>query len=218
MYKLYSNHVSKPKWCTGNHSFGIVASLQSFQPAAVCRLKSNLRAAKATGSLVLSGVLAFGLYAFSEAAPFDKVLSHPDTISGDAVVVDGDTLDVAGRRVRLHGIDAPELEQGCGRAKQTGFWPAGTHAKRHLIHLIAGRYVRCQIRGTGHYGRLIGVCRSGGIDLNAAMVRRGMAWAYRSYSYAYVPEERQARQLGLGIWKPVACLPAWAYRQQRWAL
>ena len=218
MHNIYLNHNPKRQWRPGDRSFGIFARLRFFQPKAVRRRQSHPKSARAMGSLALAGVLAFGLYAFSEAVPLRKASLHAGAISGNAVVVDGDTLEVAGLRVRLQGIDAPELDQSCGRAKQAGVWPAGRHAKRYLMHLIAGRSVSCHIRGVGHYGRLIGVCRSGGIDLNAAMVQHGMAWAYRFYSYAYIAEERQARRRRLGIWQQTACLPAWTYRQQRWAL
>ena len=67
---------------------------------------------------------------------------------GPARVIDGDTLDVAGERVRLHGIDAPEKDQTCtidGRA-----WECGIAAWGRLVQILAGQIVRCERRDVDH--------------------------------------------------------------------
>lgn len=133
---------------------------------------------------------------------------------GPARVVDGDTLDVAGVRVRLEGIDAPETSQTC--ATSTGAaWDCGLVATRLLYDLTKGRDVACEPRGRDKYGRTLGVCAVGQIELNAEMVRRGLAWAFVKYSRTYVAVEAEARALRIGIWEGDS-QPAWAYREQAW--
>jgi endonuclease YncB( thermonuclease family) len=135
-------------------------------------------------------------------------------IIGQARVVDGDTVDVAGVRVRLEGIDAPEAGQTCGR-RWPGSWDCGAAATRHLAGLIDGREVRCESRGADRYGRMLGVCFVGATEINAEMVRQGLAWAFVKYSRTYVEAEAEARMLRLGIWQGEAT-PAWIYRARAW--
>jgi len=93
---------------------------------------------------------------------------------GPARVVDGDTLDIAGERIRLHGIDAPERDQTCtidGRE-----WGCGIAAWGHLVQMIAGQVVRCDPRDVDQYGRTVAVCFADGQDISATMVAEG--WAH----------------------------------------
>ena len=117
-------------------------------------------------------------------------------LSGRARVVDGDSLALAGERIRLHGIDAPESAQTC-RASGAR-WRCGERATRGLRERIGGRTVTCEERDVDRYGRIVAVCRAGGEDLNAWMVERGFALAYRRYSRAYVGEEAAARSARRG--------------------
>ncbi|MGQ0672576.1 MAG: thermonuclease family protein [Hyphomicrobium sp.] len=157
------------------------------------------------------------------AAPTPPAAAAAKVVSGRASAVDGDTLDVAGVRVRLEGIDAPENAQTCGRSgprswlgSMLGSWPCGRKAQRALADLVGSAEVTCESRGHDKYGRMLGVCSVDGRDLNAAMVRSGMAWAFVKYSKAYVVEEAVARSAGAGIWQGEA-EPAWVYREKRWA-
>jgi endonuclease YncB( thermonuclease family) len=136
-------------------------------------------------------------------------------ISGPARAVDGDTLEVAGQRVRLEGIDAPEYGQSCSRT-WIGTWACGKEAQRTLARMLAGQTVSCENKGSDKYGRMLGVCRVAGEDVNAAMVRRGLAWAFVKYSNSYVKLEAEAKAAGVGIWQGFA-EPAWVYRNKRWA-
>jgi len=128
--------------------------------------------------------------------------------------VDGDTLDLSGLRIRLEGIDAPESGQTCGR-KWVGSFDCGEAATRLLLELTRDREVTCQPKGRDRYGRTLGVCFAGGLDLNAEMVRRGMAWAFLKYSRSYVEVETEARALRIGIWEGDS-EPAWSYRARLW--
>ena len=96
-------------------------------------------------------------------------------ITGPARVIDGDTIEVAGERIRLHGIDAPEMDQTCE-------WPdstiaCGAIAKAELADAIAGAEVRCEERDRDRYGRIVAVCHASGHDIGRAMVDAGWALA-----------------------------------------
>lgn len=135
-------------------------------------------------------------------------------IRGRARVVDGDTLDIAGQRVRLEGIDAPEINQSCvGNSERQ--WLAGRAAAAALSRWVRGHAVTCRRTGYDVYGRALANCRAGDRDLNAAMIEGGLAWAFRKYSRTYVREERRAREARLGVWAHT-CQTAWDYRARRW--
>lgn len=159
----------------------------------------------------LAGILALGVLAL---VPVGGTAARSG-VAGPAHVVDGDTLDIGGERVRLEGIDAPEMAQTCPR-RFIGSWACGKAAAGALEGLVAGQNVACQSLGTDKYGRLLGVCFVAGRDINAEMVRQGHAWAFVRYSTSYVEEEAQARALRVGIWQGDA-EPAWVYRDKRWA-
>lgn len=133
-----------------------------------------------------------------------------EDIGGTATVLDGDTLDVAGRRIRLNAIDAPESQQTC--TAEGAEWPCGQLATAALADVVRTASVSCSILGTDRYGRDIGRCYVEGIDIAAAMVRSGWALAYRQYGADYVDEEHQAKQERLGVWIG-SLTPPWQYRQ-----
>lgn len=137
------------------------------------------------------------------------------SISGPARVIDGDTIAIGEVRIRLEGIDAPETSQTCGRPF-LGTWPCGQEATSHLALLLRDREVRCDSRGLDLYGRMLAVCTVAGLEVNADMVRSGLAWAFVKYSTRYVALEAEARERKVGIWQGEA-VPAWQYRAQRWA-
>ena len=121
-----------------------------------------------------------------------------ETISGPARVVDGDTLAVAGRRIRLSGIDAPESRQTCIRDGRR--WACGQASTHALRRLIGNGRVRCEALGRDRRGRAVAVCFAAGRDLQRQLFRMGLALAYRRYSTHYVPDEDAARAEGLGLW------------------
>ena len=121
------------------------------------------------------------------------------TLSGRARVVDGDTLEVSGKRIRLHGVDAPESRQSCVAGDRR--WECGERATRALAGRIGGRTVSCEERDRDRYGRIVAVCSNAGEDVNAWMVSQGLALAYRRYSRDYVGKEADARAARRGIWR-----------------
>lgn len=123
-------------------------------------------------------------------------------------------MDVGGIRYRLHGIDAPEAAQVCaGRAGDA--WNCGQASIRLMEEITDGKSVECNDRGHDAYGRTIAVCTAAGIEINALMIQKGMAWAFRKYSQDYVGIEDAARERGVGIWQ-AATETAWDFRAHKW--
>ena len=140
------------------------------------------------------------------------VLGSPlAALEGAVRAVDGDSLEVGGEKIRLFGIDAPELNQRCDRAGQS--WRCGHWARGVLADLVAGQSLRCDRVDTDRYGRTVATCHAGSTDLAEAMARLGAATAYRLYTSRYVAAERAAKAEGLGIWAARMVTPE-AHRQQ----
>ena len=135
-------------------------------------------------ALVAGGIAAAAWYAERRTA----------SLSGPARVIDGDSLLVGGAEIRLFGIDAPEFRQTCARGGEV--WRCGAEAARVLRSAIGGREVSCSPREQDRYGRMVAVCRAGGLDLGAAMIKGGFALSYG----AYEADEREARDARRGIW------------------
>lgn len=121
-----------------------------------------------------------------------------EVVEGRARIVDGDTLDIAGQKLRLHGVDAPELDQTCQGAG--GDWACGAFARDMLAGIVGAGKLSCAVQETDRYGRGVAVCMSGQTDIAARLVRDGGATAYIRYSDRYAPAERAARAERLGIW------------------
>ena len=134
-------------------------------------------------------------------------LAAPST---PARVIDGDTIDISGQRIRLHGIDTPEAKQTCQRSGVT--WLCGAEATKTLKELIGNSDVSCTERDRDRYGRIVAVCYANGRDLNAAMVLSGMALAYRKYSDDYTGQEASARAARRGLWGG-QFMPPWEWRR-----
>ncbi|WP_244475646.1 thermonuclease family protein [Methylobacterium sp. Leaf466] len=114
-------------------------------------------------------------------------------------MIDGDTLEVRGTRIRLHGIDAPESGQRCKDVAGKDY-RCGQAAALALADRIGKRIITCDPRDADRYGRIVAVCRIGSEDLNAWMAREGHAVAYRRYAEDYVNAELTAKALCHGIW------------------
>lgn len=133
-------------------------------------------------------------------------------ITGPARVVDGDTLVVAGEKIRLEGIDAPEHGQTC-TANGTP-WRCGEAATGWLKDLLAAREVACVPKGNDRYGRVLATCYLGGENLNERIVREGWALDFRRYTSVYLPAEDQAKRRGAGLWRG-DFTPPWEWRRQQ---
>jgi endonuclease YncB( thermonuclease family) len=117
------------------------------------------------------------------------------SLEGRAHAVDGDTIRIGDNRLRLRGIDSPEMRQSCYRGNQPYF--CGEMARNALIGMILHQQVQCRSSGRDRYKRLLVRCTAGGNDLNARMVEEG--WAV-SYGRDYEAEEARARSRSAGLW------------------
>ncbi|NNM72023.1 thermonuclease family protein [Enterovirga aerilata] len=130
-----------------------------------------------------------------------SVRREPERLAGDVRVVDGDTIELGGRRLRIAGIDAPELRQTCERGGE--LYRCGETAREELRRL-AGPGLTCRVAGRDRYARDLAVCEAGGRDVGAALVSAGLATAYGRYE----AEEREARRRRLGLWAGTFQRPA----------
>ncbi|MBC8293005.1 MAG: thermonuclease family protein [Proteobacteria bacterium] len=147
-------------------------------------------------------------------APALVPASEQSAVVGRAEVVDGDSLLVGAVKVRLFGIDAPEVGQYC-EGSDGSRWPCGQHATVALDRLAGGRAVSCEVKDTDSWGRKVCVCKLGdGRDLSEAMVTAGWALAYRRFSNDYVDDETRAESRGVGIWRG-SMVPPWKWRADR---
>lgn len=172
----------------------------------------------------LAAALVLAGYVFGADDPqmrrtfFDMAekLLHGDTAptetwAGSARIIDGDTLDLNGTRIRLYGIDAPEAAQSCRHGARD--WPCGKEATARLAEMIGTRPLECQTRDTDRYGRSVATCEAGGVSVNTWMVRNGWAVAYRQYGGArYAANEDAAKRDGAGIWAGTFQMP-WDWRK-----
>lgn len=117
-------------------------------------------------------------------------------ISGHPYVIDGDTLRFGSSRVRLLGIDAPELDQTCTDAAGAAY-ACGSAARAFLVGLIGDRTATCDHSGRDRYGRTLAKCSAAGGDLGDAIAGAGWAVAEADYSFAALG----ARAARRGIWQ-----------------
>lgn len=111
-----------------------------------------------------SAAILIGLALIVLAVLVAREQDEPTVLAGQASVIDGDTLRVAGYKVRLQGLAAPELSE------------AGGHkATAALIQIMKGHRVSCELDGTTSHDRVVGICYVEGKDVAAELVRRGLA-------------------------------------------
>jgi endonuclease YncB( thermonuclease family) len=134
----------------------------------------------------------------ASGAAHSVVALPDDALAGRVSVVDGDTLDLRGVRIRLHALDAPESAQPCFVASDTV--RCGQRAAMALDGWIANRPVVCIRRDVDRYGRIVAQCAVDGADMGAWLVRNGHAVAYRRYGTDYVCDEKAAARDRRGIW------------------
>ena len=127
-------------------------------------------------------------------------------IYGLAQAGDGDSLSIGPTRIRLFGIDAPELDQVCSRGGRS--WNCGQESADRLSRLVTGRQVRCIPVSTDQYDRVLARCSVIGTDVNRTMVATGYAVAFRKYSTDYVSAEESAKLTRQGIWAGTFQMPS----------
>jgi endonuclease YncB( thermonuclease family) len=121
-------------------------------------------------------------------------------------VIDGDSLELGGKKYYLNGIDAPEESQVCPDG-----WPAGYEARRYLEQLIEGKQVTCIPLVGKRHGEIVALCRADGVDINSALVTAGRAFAFVPYSAQYIAQEAAAARAGRGV-HAHHCVRPWRWR------
>ena len=134
-------------------------------------------------------------------------------LRGPVIVIDADTIDVVGTRVRLHAIDAPELDQTCQTEKGTAF-DCGVWVTGQVRARFEGRMARCRARDTDRYGRMVATCDVDGVDMGREIVAQGWAFAYRRYGIDYDLDEKAAYVADRGLHGMRVQSPAW-FRKTR---
>jgi endonuclease YncB( thermonuclease family) len=134
-----------------------------------------------------------------------------DDLTGQASVIDGDTLEIHGTRIRLWGVDAPESSQLC-RGADSLQYRCGSKVANDLDAFIARRPVNCLPISLDRYGRTVATCSVGGADLGDWLVRNGLALDWPQYSKRkYDDAQREAEHAGRGMWAGSYVEP-WLYR------
>lgn len=137
-------------------------------------------------TIALFAVLAFLVARLDQA--------NTRTEQGVAKVVDGDSIELDGQRIRLRGIDAPEYRQTCARDGRD--YPCGRQSREALLRLTRNKTVACSGWRDDQYGRLLADCTADGVDLNRTQVAQGWAVAYGDFER----DEAAARSARLGMW------------------
>ena len=139
----------------------------------------------------------------------------PFSISGNLKITqisDGDSLRSGKLRIRLFGIDAPEKKQKCTNLNGRQ-WDCGIAAKKALKQLVESvPKISCDLMGVDRYSRLVMRCYAGKKDVAAALVRKGLALAYRQYSLLYSKDENAAKMTKAGMWSGSFTKP-WTWRR-----
>ena len=141
-------------------------------------------------------------------------------ISGVAKVIDGDTIKIDNKKIRLMGIDAPENKQKCKQIwLSISFisfekeYPCGLIATNKLKTKIDDKFVICNYTNRDRYKRYIAECFLNKTNINSWMVLIGHAVAYKKYSKKFVAQENIAKKEKLGLWSGTFEMP-WVYRKK----
>jgi endonuclease YncB( thermonuclease family) len=147
----------------------------------------------------------------SSQSNYLRVKSHPTfnkNFSGNAVVLDGDSLKVDGKEVRLVGLDAPEYNQTCFNQKKEEY-ACGQVSRKFLLSLANGKNVKCIYSQKDKYDRFLSKCFIRELSINEELVKNGMAVIYNfTESEAKMNQlEAEAKKQKLGIWQGAFQLP-----------
>ena len=156
--------------------------------------------------MIFKFLITFFLILYSSTSFSEKI------INGKAKIIDGDTIHIGKNKIRLHGIDALEINQTCTIKEKT--WECGIESYLALKSIILNNKVQCEIIDVDQYKRLIGKCFVNKIYINQYMVLNGWAIAYRYYSLDFIDDEEIAKKNKIGIWKGKFQEP-YLFRKQR---
>ncbi len=138
----------------------------------------------------------------------NHIANNTNEISGIAKVSDGDTIKIDEKRIRLIEIDAPETSQMCFDADYNEY-SCGKISKEFMINLAENKEVKCYYDKLDRYQRYLAKCYVGDKNINAEMVKNGMAVTYffGPKNEEMVKMEEEAKEKNLGIWQGAFQLP-----------
>jgi endonuclease YncB( thermonuclease family) len=160
-------------------------------------IKNAWRGAQLIGGMMLLGVTIIGTAA---------------DLTGIPRILDGDTVEINGVKIRLEGIDAPETDQLCLDVNGHR-WTCGIDARDQLIAKGGGKSWTCRVSSSDRYGRSLAICNVDGEDVGRWLVRAGWALSFTRYSHVYDPDEKAARDAGAGLWSGAFIAP-WDWRNR----
>ncbi len=127
-------------------------------------------------------------------------------LRGSPTVIDGNTLELEGRRLTLYGIDAPELGQECGLLGRR--YDCGDISRAALLDLTAGAEIECRVSAASAGAA---ECFADDYDLGAGMVYTGWALADRGVTQRYAKIQARAEAAKRGLWRG-RFVPPWEWR------
>ena len=147
-------------------------------------------------------------------------ISFATEISGSVEVIDGDTIKINQRKIRLFGIDAPEKNQICKKNwlaisffTLSKNYYCGKDATKKLKKFISNKKAKCIGSQKDKYNRLIAICYVRNKDINMWLVRNGLAVSYKKYSSKYLHQEKMAQKEKIGLWQGKFDMP-WEWRKK----
>ena len=138
-----------------------------------------------------------------------------DVVSGTARVVGADLISFENnQRVVLFGVDAPERDQTCFSFGER--YNCYEESAAALGKLLEAGKVTCELTGKPDpFGRRMGTCTIGELDIGAEMVRLGQALAYLDESDAYTAQQDEATAAQVGLWREgVEFTNPWDWRKR----
>ena len=164
-----------------------------------------------------TGAILFLILLAIAAREWKRGESHEIAAANGAQVhvIDGDSLKIGTKEIRIAGIDAPEYRQLCGDGSG-GEWPCGKAARDTLATLVAAGDLRCTERARDRYGRALSDCRTRSGDVATALARAGFAESAGDERFdSHEPEIAEARAAQRGLWRGPHLHPADWRRAQR---
>ena len=145
------------------------------------------------------------------ATPYAAAKNLYNNIPGIVTkVYDGDTLTLQNNngiyKIRLSGIDAPERRQDYGNV-----------SRNHLYNMVRNKFVYAEVHDKDRYGRYVAKIIVDNTDVNAQMLKAGLAWHYKQYDKnpEYARLEQEAKQNRRGLWMEKNPIPPWIYRKTK---
>ena len=132
-------------------------------------------------------------------------------------IIDGDTIELNGEKIRFSGIDTPELKQTCIKTEDGIYWlvHCGKFVREILVKKIGNNTLNCEREAEkDFFGRTLGECFVNGESLSKFLVRNGYGFAYIKYSKKYVEDEKHAKNNNLGLWAMEFKFP-WDFRKKK---